>query len=354
MRRQNLSILPLLFFLFLSSPRAGDFKSLSNLIHSSTYLTQDEKNEWLKALSIEFFTQSLKPGDAPRVASAYRIISYGMRINRLPPERVVRAARLTTDSIIYLGANPRWAKKIGIIAFWEDLTAPDIALGARLMGKIEGEDFSPSAEDVALDLLYRGLAEGWNEHTLEAILTSWGQAAEQGLEISPKVASYTIDGVEGKKESIQRVIARSLSYAGRINRAYSQDSHTHLGRYEGTINRAAYKYRLKPQLIAAVIHTESGFYPYALSRKGAVGLMQLMPRTALEMGVDPWDAEENVHGGAKYLRYLLDRFRGNLELALAAYNAGPENVGRYRGVPPFAETVSYVKRVLSIYRSGSL
>lgn len=106
---------------------------------------------------------------------------------------------------------------------------------------------------------------------------------------------------------------------------------------------------LDPDLVDAVVRVESGYDPRAVSHKGAIGLMQLMPGTAAVLQVDPWDPEENVAGGTRYLRRLLDRFDGDLELALAGYNAGPEAVEQYQGVPPFDETRAYVQRVLGLY-----
>lgn len=109
---------------------------------------------------------------------------------------------------------------------------------------------------------------------------------------------------------------------------------------------------LDPALVRAVIQVESGGRPLALSHKGAMGLMQLMPATARQLAVeDPYDAEQNVSGGTRYLSRMLDLFDGNLELALSGYNAGPEAVNRYGGIPPYAETRSYVERVLRIYRN---
>ncbi|MFN3680550.1 MAG: lytic transglycosylase domain-containing protein [Nitrospira sp.] len=121
---------------------------------------------------------------------------------------------------------------------------------------------------------------------------------------------------------------------------------------EPTILRFSHRYQLPPALILAVIKAESDFNARAVSRAGAVGLMQLMPQTAMHLNVkDLYDPEDNIGGGTKYLRFLLDKFRGNLPLALAAYNAGEHVVDRYRTLPPIEETQRYVRKVLRYYRT---
>ncbi|HLW23379.1 MAG TPA: lytic transglycosylase domain-containing protein [Steroidobacteraceae bacterium] len=122
-------------------------------------------------------------------------------------------------------------------------------------------------------------------------------------------------------------------------------------RYDAIIEKAATSAAVEPNLLRAVIVVESGFNSRAVSKRGAVGLMQLMPATATRFGVsNPFDPKENVHAGARYLRFLMDRFGHDVRLALAAYNAGEEAVDRNGGhIPPFSETLAYVPRVLKIY-----
>jgi soluble lytic murein transglycosylase-like protein len=119
------------------------------------------------------------------------------------------------------------------------------------------------------------------------------------------------------------------------------------GAYDAAIDDAATRYGVEPELVKAVVRAESGFNRHAISPKGARGLMQLMPQTARRHGVmNPFDATENIAGGVKHLRMLLDRYGKNLPWALAAYNAGEEPVERYHGIPPYDETRTYVSRVL--------
>jgi len=121
--------------------------------------------------------------------------------------------------------------------------------------------------------------------------------------------------------------------------------------YDDIIHKASKQYGVDVSLIKAVIKAESDFNQHAVSSKGAQGLMQLMPGTADALDVeDPFDAKDNIHGGTRYLSMMLEKFNKDMRLALAAYNAGPERVAEYRGVPPYQETKTFVDRVLTYYQ----
>lgn len=139
-------------------------------------------------------------------------------------------------------------------------------------------------------------------------------------------------------------------------RAYPKPAAEYIQDYEGIISQASERFKVDPHLIKAVIKAESDFNHMAVSHKGAQGLMQLMPGTADHMKVvDPFNPEENIFGGTRYLSMMLERFK-DTRLALAAYNAGPERVEYSRGIPPIAETQSFVEKVMQYYgryRSGT-
>ena len=124
------------------------------------------------------------------------------------------------------------------------------------------------------------------------------------------------------------------------------------GRFDKLISRAAEAHGIEISLLKAIIKAESGFNPKAVSKRGAMGLMQIMPENvALFRIKDPFDPRENVMAGTRYFKELYERFKGRLPLALAAYNAGPTTVERYRSIPPFPETRRYVEKVMTFYRA---
>ncbi|HLX83767.1 MAG TPA: lytic transglycosylase domain-containing protein [Terriglobales bacterium] len=132
-----------------------------------------------------------------------------------------------------------------------------------------------------------------------------------------------------------------------LNRAFTQED------IDVAIDQAAARHNVDPSLVRSVVKVESNFNPNAVSRKGAMGLMQLMPSTARSLNVvNPFDPAQNVEAGVKHLRALLDNYRGNVSLSLAAYNAGSAAVSRSAGVPHYRETQNYVRRITSLYNSG--
>jgi len=130
--------------------------------------------------------------------------------------------------------------------------------------------------------------------------------------------------------------------------SYLKDSN----QFDSLISEFSKKYQVDFPLIKAMIRTESGFNPFAVSRKGAKGLMQLMPETALRMNVsNVFNPRENIEGGVRHFKYLLSLFNNDLQLSLAAYNAGENAVAELRSIPPYRETTDYVRKVLSYYQS---
>jgi soluble lytic murein transglycosylase-like protein len=172
-------------------------------------------------------------------------------------------------------------------------------------------------------------------------------------QIANQVAGGISGGVTGAVQDVATTVGSApaqvaqapqtlLSMAAQVKQRFFQKEVP----FGGIIYDEAMKNNLSPEMLAAVVHTESSFVPTARSTRGAIGLMQLVPSTGRWMGADNLDdPAQNIQAGAKYLRYLTDRFAGDQQKALAAYNAGEGNVRRFNGVPPFSETRNYVQRV---------
>jgi soluble lytic murein transglycosylase-like protein len=156
--------------------------------------------------------------------------------------------------------------------------------------------------------------------------------------------------VRGSKKSKAKASGQTKSSGTKSPSGSRHKNPARYSRYNSLIGEAARLYQLPESFIRAVMRVESDFNPSVVSRAGAMGLMQLMPKTARSMGVsNPFDPRQNIHGGARFLRILANRFRGDLVLTVAAYNAGQGAVEKYNGIPPYKETQRYVRRVLKHY-----
>ncbi len=170
-----------------------------------------------------------------------------------------------------------------------------------------------------------------SEHRFKPVPTS-GAVMRAARSAASEVNTY----LDGKAQSHQI-----------LNRAFTQED------IDAAIAQAAARHNVDPSLVRSVVKVESDFNPNAVSRKGAMGLMQLMPSTARSLNVsNPFDPQQNVDAGVRHLRALLDNYRGNVSLSLAAYNAGTGAVSRSAGVPRFRETQNYVRRITNLYNSG--
>lgn len=178
----------------------------------------------------------------------------------------------------------------------------------------------------------------------EEVLQSSAKSNFGSLLLDPRLKQVNANIV---KQTPQNSLQNALTEATAIQANTQTSSKSQI---LNVVSQISKKYDVDEKLVQAVIKQESGFNPKAKSKSGAIGLMQLMPATAKNLGVkDPYNTVQNVEGGVKYLKSMLNKYNGNVILALAAYNAGPGAVDKYSGVPPYKETQNYVKNILSNY-----
>ena len=176
------------------------------------------------------------------------------------------------------------------------------------------------------------------------------------LEIPSREEKVFEDNYSGKDAEVTPVVKGIIEYINQQKQAPAQVDRDEVpniaegASVEDLITQAAYEYGVDPQLVKAIAIAESDMNQDEISPVGAIGVMQLMPETAAGLGVDPYDTNENIAGGTKYLKQMLDTFDGDVPLAVAAYNAGPGAVKRYGGIPPYSETKNYVGRVMDMYK----
>ncbi len=214
-----------------------------------------------------------------------------------------------------------------------------------------------------LDTIYPG--DGKNVQSFEKVLSNTKQSNFGSLLLNPELlknngvtpASLNVNGNIYGSDDIDTssvtndILKRAIQEVNDARRDYSKPQiRTSNSQILDMVNNVARKHGVDEKLVQAVIKQESGFNPKAKSKVGAMGLMQLMPSTAKSLGVkDPYNPQQNVEGGVKYLKSMLKKYNGNVILALAAYNAGPNAVDKYSGVPPYKETQNYVKNILANY-----
>src|ERR1039457_1114219 len=238
--------------------------------------------------------------------------------------QVALMASLAAISLLAIAPSPAWSQSTAIAPTTDDS-------GRKIYVNEDTPSATPrtgAAGSARSPLVYWSVTD----HRFKPVPTS-GAVMRAARSAASEVNTY----LDGRAQT-----HRSL------NRAFTQQD------IDGAIDAAAARHNVDPSLVRSVVKVESNFNPNAVSRKGAMGLMQLMPATARSLNVsNPFDPQQNVDAGVRHLRKLLDSYGGNVRLSLAAYNAGSGAVARSAGVPHFRETQNYVRRITTLYNGGS-